>query len=70
MSVIYRRLLHKGQLYSKYKARFSGCCLVTVIYRVTAIDRAVIAGLTVCISCKPGFYRAPSVVIIIECMPA
>ena len=29
-------------LYSKYKARFSGSCLVTVIYRMTAIYRAVI----------------------------
>ena len=35
------RPLYTGKLYSKYKARFSGSCSVTVIYIVTAIYRAV-----------------------------
>ena len=39
---MYRWLLYTGQLYSKYKVRFLGSCLVTVIYRVTAIYRAII----------------------------
>ena len=42
-SVIDRSLLYTGQLYSKnYKAQYSGSCSVTVIYRVSAIHRAVI----------------------------
>ena len=40
-----------GQLYSKYKARFSGSCSVTVIYRVTAIYRAVIYRFNLTVSC-------------------
>ena len=33
---------YTGQLIKKYKAKFSGSCLVFVIYRVTAVHRAVI----------------------------
>ena len=41
-SAIYRSPLYAGQLNSKYKGRVLGSCSVTVIYRVTAIYRAVI----------------------------
>ena len=41
-SVVYSGPLYAGQLNSKYKGRFLGSCSVTVIYRVTAIYRAVI----------------------------
>ena len=41
-SVIHRWPLYAGQRYSKYMARLSGSCSVTVIYRVTRVYRAII----------------------------
>ena len=42
VSVVYRLPLYSCKLYSKYNTLFSGSCLVTVNYRVTAMNWAVI----------------------------